>query len=290
MEEMPERSFVSAPRWGLIAVVAVLCCAVAFGGFYLVREHRQAQDLAANNLKLAAALSQVQSQLAAVSDKLSAMSAPPPQPVVSARPSAMPAASTHAKAKRRMTVRRAADDPRWNKVQADLAEQQKQLASTREDLAKTRSDLEGNLHSTRDELNGSIAKTNDNVARTHEELVALQKRGERSYYEFTLDKSKKFDRVGPISVSLRKVNFKGKRYNMVMMVDDFQLEKKNVNLYEPVWITLSDRPQPVELVVNSIHKDQIKGYISEPKYKKSELAASTANAPADKPAEKGTPQ
>jgi len=289
MEEMPERSLSTAPRWGLIAVVAVLCCAVAFGGFYLVREHRQAQDLAANNLKLTAALGQVQSQLAAVSDKLSAMNAAPPQPVPAARPSAMPE-RTHAKAKRRMTARRASEDPRWKQVRSDLAEQQKQLASTREDLAKTRSDLEGNLNSTRDALNGSIAHTNDQVARTHDELVSLQKRGERNYFEFTLDKSKKFQRVGPISVSLRKVNFKRKHYNMIMMVDDFQLNKNNVNLYEPVWITLSDRPQPLELVVNSIHKDQIQGYISEPKYKKSELASNTANPPADKPAEKSTPQ
>jgi len=289
MEEMPERSSSTAPRWGLIAVVAVLCCAVAFGGFYLVREHKQAQDLAANNMKLAAALGQVQSQLAAVSDKLSAMNAPPPQPVPVARPSAMPE-RTHTRAKRRMTARRASEDPRWKQVRSDLAEQQKQLASTREDLAKTRSDLEGNLNSTRDELNGSIAHTNDQVARTHDELVSLQKRGERNYFEFTLDKSKKFQRVGPISVSLRKVNFKRKHYNMIMMVDDFQLNKNNVNLYEPVWITLSDRPQPLELVVNSIHKDQIQGYISESKYKKSELAANTANPPADKPAEKSTPQ
>jgi hypothetical protein len=289
MEEMPERSFSTTPRWGLIAVVAVLCCAVAFGGFYLVREHRQAQDLAANNLKLTAALGQVQSQLAAVSDKLNALNAAPPQPVPVARPSAMPE-RTRAKAKRRMTARRASEDPRWKQVRSDLAEQQKQLASTREDLAKTRSDLEGNLNSTRDELNGSIAHTNDQVARTHDELVSLQKRGERNYFEFTLDKSKKFQRVGPISVSLRKVNFKRKHYNMIMMVDDFQLNKNNVNLYEPVWITLSDRPQPLELVVNSIHKDQIQGYISEPKYKKSELAANTANPPADKPAEKSTPQ
>jgi len=31
----------------------------------------------------------------------------------------------------------------------------------------------------------------------------------------------------------------------------------------------------VELVVNEVRKDQITGYLSEPKYKKSELSAST---------------
>jgi hypothetical protein len=43
---------------------------------------------------------------------------------------------------------------------------------------------------------------------------------------------------------------------------------------ETVWINLSDRPQPIELVVNRIAKDRTAGYVSEPKYKKSELAQS----------------
>jgi hypothetical protein len=78
------------------------------------------------------------------------------------------------------------------------------------------------------------------------------------------------------------------------MVDDFKLDKKNINLYEPVWITLTDRPQPVELVVNRVSKDQVTGYLSESKYKKSELSASAAAlaakpAPADK-AQSAAPQ
>jgi len=56
------------------------------------------------------------------------------------------------------------------------------------------------------------------------------------------------------------------------VVDDQQLEKKHVNLFEPMLLNTSDRPQPIELVVNEIHDNFIKGYISEPKYKKSELA------------------
>jgi len=61
-----------------------------------------------------------------------------------------------------------------------------------------------------------------------------------------------------------------------MMVDDNALNKKNVNLYEPVWITLGDRPQPVQLVVNHVEKNEIEGYVSEPKYRKSELVANSA--------------
>jgi hypothetical protein len=290
MDEMHERSSSTAstaPVWSLIVLGLILCCVVSLGGFFLVREHRQTQDLAAGNLKLATALSQVQGQLAVVSDKLNALATAPPVPVVTApeRPSAMPEPKA-TKAQRRMTARRATEDPRYKHLQEELSKQQKQLASTREEVEKARTDLQGSLNSTRDELNGSITRSHDelngSIARTHDQLVALEKRGERNYIEFQLDKSKSFQRVGSISLSLRKVDFKNKHYDLAMMVDDFQLQKKSVNLFEPVWITLSDRPQPVELVVNEIHKDEIKGYISEPKYKKSELAASTAD-PAAKP-------
>jgi hypothetical protein len=287
MEEMHERSSSTAPVWSLVVLGLVLCCIVVLGGFFLVREHRQTEDLGAGNLKLAAALSQVQGQLAAVSDKLNALAtAPPPAPVVtiSERPSAIPEPK-HTRIKPRMTARRASEDPRYKRLREELSDQQKQLASTREEVEKTRTDLQGSLNSTRDDLNGSIARSHDelngSIARTHEELVSLEKRGERNYVEFQLDKSKNYQRVGSISLSLRKVDFKKKHYDLAMMVDDFELQKKSINLFEPIWITLSDRPQPVELVVNEIHKDEIKGYISEPRYKKSELAASTA-APAAK--------
>jgi cell division protein FtsB len=262
-------------RTGLLLLVFALCAIAGISTFYFVKEHRQVRDLSARNQALSANLSQVQSQLQSLSEKLNALPAPLPAPApvnapASSRPSAL-SANKHARAASHRVAahRKPADDPRWNQVQSQLSEQQKQLASTREEVDKTRTELDGKLNSTRDELNGSIAIT-------HEQLVALEKRGERSYYEFHLDKSKTFQRVGPISLSLRKVDVKHKHYNLAMMVDDSQLDKKNVNLFEPVWITLSDRPQPVELVVNQIHRDQIQGYLSEPKYKKSELAASAA--------------
>jgi hypothetical protein len=212
-------------------------------------------------------------------------------------------ARVHKKTLHRTVARKPpADDPRWGQVQGQLSDQQKQLAMTREQMEKNHAELDGRLNSTRDELNGSITHTRDelnsSIARTHEDVVLLQKRGERNYYEFHLDKAKTFQRVGPISVSLRKVNVKHKNYNLALMVDDNQLDKKNINMLEPVWITLSDRPQPVELVVNQVRKDQVSGYISEPKYRKSELSgnptasaaastttASAAPAAADKPAQ-----
>jgi uncharacterized coiled-coil protein SlyX len=276
-EETPRQDSSKFGRSVTFLLVLAQCGIAGITTFYFVRENRQTGNLAASNQLLTA---KMQSQLQAISDKLNALTtAPPPQ----SRASAV-TARTHPKPKphRMVAEWRPADDPRWRQIQSQLSDQQKQLASTREEVEKTRSDLDGRLNSTRDELNGSVARTNGEVARTHEQLVALEKRGERNYYEFQLDKSKSFQRIGPISVSLRKVDVKRKHYNLAMMVNDFQLDKKNINLYEPVWLTLSDRPQPVELVVNQVLRDHIQGYVSEPKYSKSQLAASTA-APAAKP-------
>jgi predicted nuclease with TOPRIM domain len=303
--ETPNQPAAPIARTAVMLLLIALCGIAGISMFYFVREHRQSQQLATSNQALTANLNQVQGQLQALTDKLNALSAAQPAPAersvsatvnepASTRPSAM-GVRVHKKPVHRTVARKPpADDPRWSQVQGQLTEQQKQLASTREDLEKSRAEMDGRLNSTRDELNGSITHTRDelnsSIARTHDEVVLLQKRGERNYYEFHLDKSKAFQRVGPISVSLRKVNLKHKNYNLALMVDDNQLDKKNVNMLEPVWITLSDRPQPVELVVNQVRKDQISGYLSEPKYRKSELAASATTASAAPAADKGAQQ
>ncbi|HKW97472.1 MAG TPA: hypothetical protein VJN43_07040 [Bryobacteraceae bacterium] len=278
-QEETQRRPLPAATWGLGLVIIALCVITAVSLFYFAKERGQAQKLATANQSLNASMGQMQSQLKAVTDRLNALTAPQEKPpIASERPSAL-STRPHARPAHRVAARRrAAEDPRFKKIESQLSDQQKQLASTRDEMAKNRQDLDGKLSSTRDELNGSISRTNDSVARTHDELVALEKRGERSYYEFTLDKSKQFQRVGPLSLSLRKVNYKHKAYNLALMVDDFKLDKKNINLYEPVWITMADRPQPVELVVNQVNKDQVMGYLSVPKYKKSELTASAAPA------------
>jgi hypothetical protein len=65
-----------------------------------------------------------------------------------------------------------------------------------------------------------------------------------------------------------------------MVVDDNRLDKKHVNLYEPIWIHSETDGQPVQIVVNKIARNAVHGYISAPKYRESELASSTAGTPA----------
>ena len=80
-----------------------------------------------------------------------------------------------------------------------MADSQKQIAETQANLEQAKSDLEGNLQSARTELGGDIA-------RNHDEVVALEKKGERNYYEFSFEKSKTYHHTGPISIALRKAD------------------------------------------------------------------------------------
>ena len=247
-------------RSKLPAILAVaLICVTGIGLAYLLHQRRETRDLAAANQTLNASLTQMQSDLRAVTEKLNdalaAKNVPAPAPIEAAAPVApRPRPKPRTTQIRGSIVKK--DDPRWNKMQAQLADQQKEIESTRDDL-------QSRLNATRDDLSTSIA-------RNHDELVVLEKRGERSYSEFQLDKSKAFQRIGSVRLSLRKADLKHKSFDLAMMVDDNELQKKKVNLYEPVWINLSG--EQLELVVNQITRDHVQGYISAPKYKKSELA------------------
>jgi hypothetical protein len=160
-------------------------------------------------------------------------------------------------------------DPRWKKVQDQLDAQSKQIDAQGKQIESTRQEIA----SARTDLQGSIAKT-------HEELVVLQKKGERNYYEFNLDKSKSFRSVGPVEVSLRKANTKDQYADLKLIVDDREVSKKHLNLYEPAVFYPSDEHQPLELVINSISKNHIRGYISAAKYRGSELqVGSTGTSP-----------
>jgi hypothetical protein len=260
----------------LILPVVLLACVTLFVLAYAVRERRaaiqwasDAARLTAENKRLTLSLDQTQSQVGSLEARLSAtgiavsqLTSPSPQSVpVEPNRAVVPEAA----------ARRTGQSRQWMKVENELAAQQRAIASTQRNLEKARTDLEGKLSSARDELNGSIA-------RTHDELVALERKRERNYYEFDLVKSKQFQRVGPLNLSLRKANTKHDYYDMALVVDDRELNKKHVNLYEPLLIYPVDSHQPLEIVVNKVSKDKVDGYVSAPKYTASRDAASGVSA------------
>jgi len=239
---------------GLAAArLAPMILGVVVGGAgigYAVHEHHNSQDLASQKAQVTAQLATTHTQLDALTAKVNELAAS-----TEAKPTA-PAAPPVMAAKPRAGIRRpSAQELRFKKMQSQLDAQGKEIEAARGDLASTRT-----------ELTGSIAKT-------HDELVILEKKGQRNYFEFDVQKSKDFKREGPMSLSLRKANTKHQYADLALLVDDRNLSQKHVNLYQPVMFYQPDSGLPIEIVINDISKDHIHGYISAPKYRQSELTA-----------------
>ena len=268
-EDEPHRAFADQPRGSIsgraIAYIAPVLVAGAMLGGYAYHEHRVAQNLVAENQQTGAQLAATRSQVDDLSAKVNALAAQAAQAQAQVAPAPHPAV-------RHLAASHHSSQPsRWQKMQAQLDAQNKAIQDTQAQVAST----QGDLSNTRTELTGSIA-------RTHDELVLLEKKGERSYYEFDIAKSKQYAHSGPFGVRLRKANLKHQYADLELMVDDRSLSQKHVNLYQPVMFYMPDSGQPVELVINSITKDHIHGYVSAPRYRQSELASmQSANANAN---------
>ena len=252
----------------IIAYAAVALLGGSLGG-YAIHEHHAAQNLAAKNVQTTAQLNDTRHELVDLTTKVNMLVArSEAQAAAQASPQAAPTQNAKSGRPAAGHVRR--EDPRYKKLQSQLDAQGKAIEDTRNALAST----QGDLVNTRTELSGSIAHT-------HDELVVLQRKGERNYTEFDISKSKEFQHKGPFGIRLKKANVKHQYADLELIVDDRNLSQKHINLYQPVMYYTPDTPQPVEVVINDISKDHIHGYVSAPKYRQSELASmstATSNA------------
>ncbi len=149
-------------------------------------------------------------------------------------------------------------------VSSDVSAVKTDVGGVKTDLGKTQSDLAGaiaQLTSMRGDVNGQSTL----IARNHDELELLKHKGDRNYYEFTLEKGKR-QPVSTVSLELKKTDAKKSRFTLVVYSDDKAYEKKDRNLNEPLQFYSGKDPMLYEIVVNNIsNKNQIVGYLSTPK-------------------------
>jgi F0F1-type ATP synthase membrane subunit b/b' len=136
--------------------------------------------------------------------------------------------------------------------------------SVKSDLGSTKSELEKTIANL-NKVTGDLGVQSGYIATNSKELAALKRLGERNYFEFNLGKTKQPQRVGDISLLLRKTDPKHNKYTVDVLADDKKYEKKDKNMNEPVQFYVAKARQPYELVVNQIKKNQIVGYLSTPK-------------------------
>jgi chromosome segregation ATPase len=147
----------------------------------------------------------------------------------------------------------------------DLKNVDTKVGGVRTDLDQTTADLK----MARSELGTLIAKN-------HDQIDELRRLGERDYVEFTIAGKNKPQKVGNVTVELKKVDVKKNQFNVALTSEDKQLEKKDRTVNEPIFFYTNGSRIPEELVINKVDKDKISGYVSIPKA--NQQAASTSSS------------
>ena len=158
-------------------------------------------------------------------------------------------------------IAKKADDEKLGALSQDVSTTQTDLASTKQNVDQ----LSKDLGMARSEF-GTL------IARNHDDIQALRKLGDRDYFEFTLTKNERQNIAG-LGLTLKKTNVKHSRFDLNLLADDLQVEKKGHTVNEPIFFYLAGSKKPYELVVNKVESDRVTGYISTPKGATQEMAS-----------------
>lgn len=149
-------------------------------------------------------------------------------------------------------------------VASDVTTVKSDVGGVKTDLGKTQNDLAGALAQLTS-MKGDLGQQSGLIAKTHDQLELLEHKGDRNYYEFTLDRNRRKP-VGTISIELKKADPKHNRFTILVTSDDKTVEKRDRNIDEPLQFYSGKNPALFEVVVNSISgKDHVSGYLSTPK-------------------------
>jgi predicted nucleic acid-binding Zn-ribbon protein len=272
------------PRW-IAALFVVLFLAVGAMGFYNYNSQAKlTQDLAKaddTNKQLIQRLDQANSKLAdlkghieVTEEKLGMTQAELAKAKSRAESIRKDQLAADEKLTTQLTQVQKESEEKIGAVATDLGGAKKDLETTKNDLESTKGKLE--------RMQGDEGVMSGLIARNHDDLEELKRRGERNYYEFTVPKTKTPQRVGPVQITLNKLDQKKNKYTVTVFADDKSIEKKDKTAGEPVqfYVKGSSRMAPYEMVVFDVGKNQITGYLSTPK---DTSAASAAPAATSKP-------
>ena len=286
----PEESYryesTGTPRWIAVLFVVLIAALAVFGYFGYSTESKLSQDLVKQqdqNKILTAQLDQANTRIADLKSKVEIT-----VQRVGLTQSELAQAKSRAEAIRKeqqasdlklttqLTQAQKENDEKIGAVATEVGGAKKDIEATRSDLEATKGKLDRSL--------GDMNVMSGLIAHNRDGLDELRRRGDRNYYEFTLQRSKNAQRVGPVQMSLSKVDQKKSKYTMTVFVDDRAIEKRDKTSGEPVqfYVKGSSRMAPYEIVVFDVGRNQINGYLATPK--DGSAAAPAAAAPAAPPA------
>ncbi len=138
------------------------------------------------------------------------------------------------------------------------------VGGVKTDVAATKASLEATIAKLQSTV-GDLNVQSGLIANTRSDLEALKHRGDRQYYEFALVKGARPQAYSTVALQLRKTDPKKGKYTLNVTADDKTIEKKDRNPGEPVQFYTGRDHMLYELVVWSVDKNKVTGYLSTPK-------------------------
>jgi hypothetical protein len=164
------------------------------------------------------------------------------------------------------------------RIAAQAAEEKKDVSAVSGEVGSVKTDVGGvktDVAATKASLEATIAKLQGTIgdlgvqsgliANTRTDLEALKHKGDRQYYEFSLAKNDKPKAFSTVALQLKKTDPKHGKYSLNVTADDKTIEKKDKNQSEPVQFYTGRDHMLYELVVWTVDKSKITGYLSTPK-------------------------
>jgi septal ring factor EnvC (AmiA/AmiB activator) len=239
---------------------------------HLAATEQRVADADKKNSELAERLEATNARMAATTETLS-RNVGATQKQIDARADAILATQkSQDAATARLAQEQKAAEQKIGAVSNDVAGVKTDVGGVKTDVASTKSDLE-NTKSQLQRVVGDAGVMSGLIATNHGELEELKHKGDRNYYEFTLQKGQQPTLLSTIKIQLKKVDEKHSRYTLNVSADDRNIEKKDKNLDEPIQFYTGKTPVLFEIVVNNIEKNKVAGYLSTPKGAPQAMAA-----------------
>ncbi len=164
------------------------------------------------------------------------------------------------------------------RIVAQAAEEKKDVGAVAGEVGSVKTDVGGvktDVAANKASLEATIAKLQNTIgdlgvqsgliANTRSDLDALKHKGDRQYYEFTLLKGAGPQAFSTVALQLKKTDPKKGKYTLNVTADDKTIEKKDRTQSEPVQFYTGRDHMLYELVVWTVDKNKITGYLSTPK-------------------------
>ena len=151
-----------------------------------------------------------------------------------------------------------------NAVAGEVGSVKTDVGGVKSDVAATKASLDATIAKLQSTM-GDLNVQSGLIANTRTDLEALKHKGDRQYYEFSLLKGAKPQALSTVALQLKKTDPKRGKYTLDVTADDKTIEKKDRNQSEPVQFYTGRDHMLYELVVWTVDRNKITGYLSTPK-------------------------